>query len=210
MSYLGKYYAHKINAATNLALFKNNSNPDFHNATIKELNASALYWRYYAATALARYKNPLWTNRVGYVNWIDLYAYVLKDITDQHGDVQLSHMETTRGGTILEAETAAQENTKALSDVQGFTGSGYVEANGPNNKLTLTYNTPSEGKYILEFRYLVKGGQERFASKIPVLVGELPSTEITFWQNGSSRNWVWDKVEVKLSKGKQGDLIYPS
>ena len=204
MSYLGKYYAHKINAATNLGLFKNNSNPDFHNATIKELNTSALYWRYYAATALARYKNPLWTNRVGYVNWIDLYAYVLKDIIDQHGEVQLPHMETTRGGTILEAETATQENTKALSEVQGFTGSGYVVSTGPNNKVTLTYNAPIAGKYILEFRYIVKDGQDRFASKTPVLVGELPSTEITFWQNGSSRNWVWDKVEVKLSKGKQG------
>ena len=145
----------------------------------------------------------LWTNRVGYVNWIDLYTYVLKDITDLQGDVQLPHMETTRGGTILEAETAAQENSKALSEVQGFTGSGYVEANGPKNKLTLIYNTPSAGKYILEFRYLVKVGQERFVSKVPVLVEELPSTEITFWQNGSPRNWVWDKVEVKLSKGKQ-------
>ena len=204
MSYLGKYYAHKINAATNLGLFKNKSTPDFHNATIKELNTSALYWRYYAATALARYKNPLWTNRVGYVNWIDLYDYVLKDITDQHGKVELPHMETTRGGTILEAETATQKNTKELSEVQGFTGSGYVAATGPNTKLTLTYNAPVGGKYILEFRYIVKDGEERFASKTSVFVEELPSTEITFWQNGSSRNWVWDKVEVNLSKGKQG------
>jgi hypothetical protein len=203
ISYLGKYYAHKINAATNLGLFKSNSEPDFHRAMIKELNTSAMYWRYYAATALARYKNPLWTNRVGYVNWKDLYHYVLKDITDQRGEVQLPHMETSRGGTKLEAESATQENTTELSEVQGFTGSGYVAAAGPNNKLTLTYNAPSIGKYILEFRYAVAYGKDKFSSKTSVLIGEAPSTEITFWQNGSSRNWVWDKVEVKLSKGIQ-------
>ena len=161
MSYLGKYYAHKINAATNLGLFKSNSDPDFHRSMINELNTSAMYWRYYAATALARYKNPLWTNRVGHVNWIDLYHYVLKDITDQHGEVQLPHMETSRGGTILEAESATQENTTELSEVQGFTGSGYVAATEPSNKLTLTFNAPSAGKYILEFRYVVARWQRQ-------------------------------------------------
>ena len=203
ISYLGKYYAHKIKAATNLSLFKNNSNPDFHSIMIKELNTAALYWRYYAATALARYKNPLWTNRVGHVNWIDLYTYVLKDITDLDGKVQLPHMETTRGGTILEAETATVENAKESSEVKGFTGSGYVIAINSLSKVKLTYDVMSAGKYIFEFRYVAKLAAGSALSKTSVFIGDAPSAEITFWRSGTHQNWVWDKVEVTLPKGRQ-------
>ena len=186
-----------------MSLFKNNSNPDFHSTMIKELNTSALYWRYYAATALARYKNPLWTNRVGHVNWIDLYTYVLKDITDLNGEVQLPHMEPTQGGTILEAETATVENAKASSEVKGFTGSGYVIAVDSLSKLTFTYDVMSAGKYIFEFRYVAKLAAGSALSKTSIFIGDAPSAEITFWRSGTHQNWVWDKVEVILPKGRQ-------
>jgi hypothetical protein len=167
------------------------------------LNTSALYWRYYAATALARYKNPLWTNRVGYVNWVDLYAYVLKDITDLKGEVQLPHMQTTRGGTILEAETATIENAKASSEVKGFTGSGYVIAVDSLSKLTLTYNVMRAGKYIFEFRYVSRWAAGSASSKTSIFNGDAPSSEITFWPSGTHQNWVWDKAEITLPKGRQ-------
>jgi hypothetical protein len=207
IAYLGKYYAHKINAATNLAFYKAKSNAEYHRAMIKELNISAIYWRYYASTALARYKNPLWTNRVGHVNWKDLYTYVLKDIVDQQGEVQISHMETTPGGTILEAESGTRENANTLSEVKGFTGSGYIGSSDSHYELSLTYNASNAGKYILEFRYVVNALKETFSSKTPILIQGIPSTEITFWQSGTAHNWVWDKVEVNLSKGKQSISI---
>lgn len=204
IAYLGKYYAHKINAATNLGLYRSKSESDFHRGMIEELNLSALYWRYYASTALSRYKNPLWTNRVGYVDWKDLYNYVLKDIRDQKGEIRLPNMEVSAGGTILEAESATLKNAKAFSETQGFTGSGHVSALNSENHITLTYDAARSGKYVLEFRYVSKQGiTEKAKGNTRILIDNKPAGEITFWSSGSPRNWVWDRVEVNLSKGIQ-------
>ena len=199
MAYLGKYYAHKINAATNLALHKKNPDPSFHRAMTGELNASALYWRYYASTALANYKNPLWTNRVGHVDWKGIYKYVLQDITDHQAQVHLSNMETTTGGTIVEAES--QTKNKVLTDIKGYTGSGYVGSiSGP---LHLTYNAKQAGTYVLEFRYIYHASFDESFPEIPVEVNAAVATALTIWPGGTKENWVWDRVEVYLSKGKQ-------
>ncbi len=206
MAYLGKYYSHKINAATYLALYRRDSGNNHHVEMIDELNSAALYWRYYASTALARYKNPLWTNRVGYVDWRDLYRYVIKDIVDQHGEVRLLNMEITPGGAVLEAESATLENAKAFSETQGFTGEGYVSASGISNKITMSYIAHTPGKYILEFRYAWKTNldinKNAFAT-IPIYTNNTASNDITFWPGGSSQNWVWDKIEVNFTKGEQ-------
>jgi len=206
MSYLGKYYAHKINAATNLGLLKNNAKPEYHQAMIEELTASALYWRYYASTALARYKNPLWTNRVGHVDWKDLYGYTIKDILDQKGEVRLPHMQPTPGGKILEAELTETENASRDSQVKGFTGSGYVAATNTDYKIKWTYEVPQSGKYILEFRYISKVNAPPLKNNIhnsEVNVDGKSSGNVVFWSGGSDQNWVWDKVEIELVKGRQ-------
>ncbi|HEX6227592.1 MAG TPA: alpha-glucuronidase family glycosyl hydrolase [Chryseolinea sp.] len=203
MSYLGKYYAHKMKAATNLGLLKADSTADFQRDLIRESTQAALFWRYYASTALARYKNPLWTNRVGHVNWRELYTYVLKDIADQGGKIESFSMETTPGGTLLEAESGLKKNITALSDSEGFTGTGFVVATTSDNKLTLTYNAPVTANYVLELKYAVSDGHPGFSSKSTVVAaGSLPA-EFTFWETGNPQAWVWDKIEVKLSKGKQ-------
>jgi len=80
MAYMGKYYAHKIRGATELALFRKTEKPRRRNAAIQELTKAAQYWRLYTSTALGQYKNPLWTNRVGYCDWGDLTKEVLNDI----------------------------------------------------------------------------------------------------------------------------------
>jgi hypothetical protein len=203
ISYLGKYYAHKINAATNLSLFEHERNDANHKAMISELNNAALYWRYYASTALAQYKNPLWTNRVGHVDWKNLYGFVLKDITENQGDIVLSHMQTTPGGTVLEAEAGRLENTTSFSSVQGFTGSGYIGTTNADSKVTFTYEASSTGRHILEFRYLVQPESATLSIKIPLLIEDRPSGEITFWSSGTAQNWVWDRIEVTFSKGVQ-------
>jgi hypothetical protein len=169
---------------------------------IQELNLSALYWRYYASTALARYKNPLWTNRVGNVDWRDLYRYVLKDILDQNGEIRLSHMDVTAGGTILEAESAILTNARIKSETTGFTGSGYVAASNSDNTIVLTYDAQLMNKYILEFRYISKRNiTEKIKGKTPLRINNKTVGEIYFWSSGSPQNWVWDKVEVDLTKG---------
>jgi hypothetical protein len=206
ISYLGKYYAYKINAATHLGLLKSNAKPEHREAMLRELAASSLYWRYYASTALARYKNPLWTNRVGYVDWRDLYGYTLKDILDQGGEIKLPHMEPTAGGRILEAELAETDFAKPDSQKSGFTGSGYVAAQDRDYNMKWNFDAPQSGKYVLEFRYISKVNTLPMKDTMYVAgiaVGGKSSASLVFWPGGSDQNWVWDKVEVDLTQGKQ-------
>jgi len=86
IAYMGKYYAHKIRGATELALFRETGKKEHQNAAIKELTRAAQCWRQYTSTALGQYKNPLWTNRVGYCDWQELSKEVLNDIKIAGGD----------------------------------------------------------------------------------------------------------------------------
>lgn len=88
IAYLGKYYGHKIHAATELELFRKSQKSKHQQRAIRELEKAAEYWRSYANTALSQYKNPLWTNRVGYVDWKKLYREVLHDIEIAGGKVK--------------------------------------------------------------------------------------------------------------------------
>jgi len=86
MAYMGKYYAHKIRGATELALYRETRKKEYQDAAIKELTSAAKFWRLYTSTALSQYKNPLWTNRVGYCDWQELSEEVLNDIKIAGGD----------------------------------------------------------------------------------------------------------------------------
>ena len=80
MACLGKYYGHKIRGATEVALYRAGQEKGHQDRAIKELTEAADYWKLYMNTAMKQYKNPLWTNRVGHVDWKKLYGEVLKDI----------------------------------------------------------------------------------------------------------------------------------
>jgi len=80
MALLGKYYAAKIRGATELALFRETRDEKHQAAAIAELTRAAGFWKDYTARTGARYRNPLWTNRVGTVDWIELDAEVERDI----------------------------------------------------------------------------------------------------------------------------------
>ena len=194
MAYLGKYYAHKIDAATNLALFRENYDQQFHQKMITQLNKSALNWRYYASTALGYNHNPLWTNRVGYVDWRELYQYALYDITAQGGELNLENMEPTANGKILEAEQGVDAD-QVNSNIEGFTGSGYVK---PYTEVGWTYNAAAPGTYIFEFRYQQPRDERQEAE---VKINQQNAGEILFWPSGA-KNWVWDRMEVKLPQGE--------
>ena len=208
MAYLGKYYAHKIIAATELALFREMLNPKNRENAFAQLNQSAVYWRYYSSLSLSNYHNPLWTNRVGHVDWKKTYGYVLYDITSNGGKLSIPAMEPTPGGTILEAEEAKSSTSKPKSTLPGFTGAGYLEYNAGDalQSVEWIFDAPEEGIYTLEFRYGMKR-QEDFVS--PVLVNGKPSGEITFWMNGASGSWVWDRVSVSLKKGTNTIHVSP-
>ena len=208
MAYLGKYYAHKILAATELALFRETLNPKNRENSLSQLNLSALYWRYYSSLSLSNYHNPLWTNRVGNVDWRKTYSYVIYDITANGGKPAVPSMNPTPGGTILEAEDAKTSTSTLNSAIPGFTGRGYLDYNISDARQSIewTFDAPDEGIYTLEFRYGLKR-QENLVS--PVLVNGKQVGEITFWINGASGSWVWDGISVKLKKGANQIKISP-
>ena len=80
MAWLGKYYAAKIRGATHLALFRRSGEAEHKEAAIEHLTLAAAHWERYTALAAASYTNPLWTNRVGIVDWQELTREVHKDI----------------------------------------------------------------------------------------------------------------------------------
>ncbi len=80
MAYLGKYYAHKIRGATELALYRNNQNEEHRSNAVAEMTQAASYWDVYTSTALDQYHNPIDLNRVILVDWQALRKEVQKDI----------------------------------------------------------------------------------------------------------------------------------
>jgi len=81
MAYLGKYYAFKINGATYLALFRETGDKKSREESVKQLTEALEYWKKYTESAMQQYKNPLWTNRVGMVDWLKFNEEVKKDIS---------------------------------------------------------------------------------------------------------------------------------
>ncbi len=103
IAYLGKYYAHKIRGACELAFYRKNEKQEYQQNAIDELIEAAKYWRLYAIVGLSKYKNPLWTNRVGYCDWYELFQYVLHDIEIAGGTPDLKSIGTIPENPSLEA-----------------------------------------------------------------------------------------------------------
>jgi hypothetical protein len=80
MALLGQYYAEKIRGATALALFRSNGDAKQRDQAVERLTAAAAVWNRYTRLAASKYRNPLWTNRVGTVDWRELDAEVARDV----------------------------------------------------------------------------------------------------------------------------------
>ncbi len=201
IAWLGKYYAFKIEAATALALFRETLAADYQEQAIKNLQQAALYWRSYASLALSNYQNPLWTNRVGYVDWRDTFRYVLYDIQTVGGDVDMPSMSATPGGKILESENAIFEPYDTSTNVSGFTGAGYITIDRDKGKEPIVWNfdAPVAGRYILEFRYV--NAWDR-VTPLMVSVNGKDAGVVTLWDSGTSHSWVWDRLIVDFEQGK--------
>jgi hypothetical protein len=208
MSWLGKYYAHKIKAATYLAIFRETLHKEWHVKTIDELNASAGYWRHYATLGLTNNHNPLWTNRVGYVDWKKNFQWATYEVTSNGGELNMPSMQPTQGGTILEAEATSYDASLVETEVKGYTGKGYL-GNGDSHSRQLikwNYHTPESGSYILEFRYTLSRSD---VTPFDLSVNGKKIGEIEFWDTGNSGTWVWERVIVILEKGENTIAILP-
>jgi hypothetical protein len=208
MAYLGKYYAHKIKAATYLQLFRETLKREWQDQVFEELNISAGYWRSYATIGISNYQNPLWTNRVGKVDWKENFKWALYEITSNGGKMNLPSMNTTVGGIILEAEDACDSKTLIETKLKGFTGKGYVGNGDGHDRILFNwkFNAPVSGDYILEFRYTLDRDEE-FPAELDINGKKVGVVE--FWNTGSVGTWVWDRITVKLDKGENLIAISP-
>ena len=208
IAWLGKYYAHKIVAATHLAMFRETLQRQWIDKCLEELNVSAGYWRSYSSIALANYNNPLWTNRVGYVDWRENYSWALYDITANGGAIDVPSMEPTKGGTILEAENASHEYSGIHNEIEGYTGTGYLETKVGDAKhlVDWKYTAPESGSYTLEFRYTLKR-EQLFPSAVEI--NGVNAGEINFWMTGNPGCWVWDRITIHMKKGDNTIRISP-
>jgi hypothetical protein len=80
VSFLGKYYAHKIEGATYLALYRKSDEKEYQKLAVKSLEEALVYWEKYISQAMSQNHNPLWTNRVGIVDWKQITEWVKQDI----------------------------------------------------------------------------------------------------------------------------------
>ena len=80
MALLGEYYAAKIRGATELALFRASADVAHQQRAVQLLTDAARSWRAYTGQASAQYRNPVWTNRVGRVDWAKLTREVDGDV----------------------------------------------------------------------------------------------------------------------------------
>jgi hypothetical protein len=77
---LGKYYAHKIAGATHFAQYRESQEKTLQDEAVEQLTRAREYWQQYVERALGQNRNPLWLNRVGYVDWEKISAWVEQDI----------------------------------------------------------------------------------------------------------------------------------
>jgi len=80
MAFLGKYYACKIAGSNQLEFFRETKEIKYQEAAVLELEKALEYWKKYTETALQKNVNPLWTNRVGNVDWVKITKWVAHDI----------------------------------------------------------------------------------------------------------------------------------
>lgn len=80
MALLGKYYAYKIAGSTQLALYRDTQDKKYQDEAIAQLELALEAWKNYTSTAMEQNINPLWTNRVGYVDWVKITEWVAEDI----------------------------------------------------------------------------------------------------------------------------------
>jgi len=80
MAYMGEYYSYKIEGATNLAMYRETNDLAYQEKAIKNLEQALSSWKKYSETVQIQNMNPLWTNRVGYVDFEQITKWVAQDI----------------------------------------------------------------------------------------------------------------------------------
>jgi hypothetical protein len=104
-AHIGRYYAAKIEAACELALFDSTSKSEHQSAAIAKLEEALRHWRAYAAAYTRQYEQPLLYNHVG---WVDIPKLTEKAAADieiarewKPGSVNYKPQPAKKGGSIF-------------------------------------------------------------------------------------------------------------
>ena len=73
---------HRIStfSPTNVALYRETKEIEYQDEAVAQLTQALEFWKKYTDSSLELNINPLWTNRVGYVNWDEITEWVEDDI----------------------------------------------------------------------------------------------------------------------------------
>lgn len=205
MALLGKYYAHKIHGATDLALFRATGEHPHRERAVDALNAAAGYWGRYASNVLARYQNGFWTNRVGYVDFVEAMDHALYDVTIAGGTPDPPPVAPHPGGRLLEAEAGGVDAARVQTTTSGYTGTGYVRPRDHLKPDTLawTFEAPEAGAYVADLRYIA--GEARDA-RAHLEVNGRPAGAFHLLQSGGGDNWAPARRVVRLNEG-QNEIV---
>ncbi|NND07279.1 MAG: carbohydrate-binding family 6 protein [Saprospiraceae bacterium] len=80
IAHMGKYYAHKIAGSTYVALYRKSRDQTDQEKAVVELTMALEAWKQYVGLAMEQNINPIWTNRVGIVDWQKTTQLVEEDI----------------------------------------------------------------------------------------------------------------------------------
>ena len=196
IAYLGQYYAYKIRGATDITFFRETGDLAYRKKAIAALQEAVRYWKLYASEGLLMYHNPLWTNRVGYVDWQTNLMYAFQDLDIIGAGQKLPPQDIPLEGTVWEAETARLKSGAVETEVANYKGTGYVKG---AEALSWTIDVPADGLYLLQYRYSRRG---RTNSEIPLRVDGQPTAHLPFWYTGDISNWTVDRYVVNLTQGK--------
>lgn len=210
MALLGKYYGHKIVAATELAFYRKTHDPSRHEKCLDHLAKSAYYWRCYGTTAGSMYRNPAWFNRVGVVDWRMTYFDVLYELTALGAGKGIPSMEPATGGTILEAESARTTIPDRSDRMEGHTGTGYLEYSDYNDGdryVEWEYTTGEEGIYLLDIRYINQLSPQVVQSRI--YLDDEFAGNMVLWGTGFRDSWYDDRIYLRLKSGSNKIRFHP-
>ena len=63
-----------------MALYRETKDKIYQDEAVAELTKALEYWEKYTELAMEQNINPIWTNRVGYVDWVKTTEWVKQDI----------------------------------------------------------------------------------------------------------------------------------
>lgn len=203
MAYLGHYYGHKIRGATDLTFFRETGDLAYRKKAVDALQQAAKYWKLYASEGLLMYHNPLWTNRVGYVDWQTNLIYAFQDLDLIGAGQVLPPQHSALKGTVLEAETARMNGGTIATDIAHYVGKGYVRG---AEALSWTIDIPADGRYVLHYRYARGGGN---SGKIPLRIDGQVVAHLPVWYTGATSNWTVDRYVVDFTQGNHQLQLNP-